>query len=45
MGKEKEALGQEKKGTASENERTLKREVGKYSKETRGTCFGTDAVQ
>lgn len=43
--KEKEALGQEKKGTASENERTLKREAGEYSKETQGTFFGTDAVQ
>lgn len=43
--KEKEALGQEKKGTASENERTLKREAGEYWKETQGTFFGTDAVQ
>lgn len=43
--KEKEALGQEKKGTASENERTLKREAGEYWKETPGTFFGTDAVQ
>lgn len=43
--KEKEALGQEKKGTASENERALKREAGESWKETHGTFFGTDAVQ
>lgn len=38
--KEKEALGQEKKGTASENERTLKREQERTEKKLQALSLG-----